>query len=347
MERLVLTTLIVRRLSNLSPQLLAALQSAARPVLFFAVLAMAAPAFGQQSTITGTVVDTSGAFIAHARVTLALDGRGPDQETSSADGGDFSFSNVAPGQFRVGLTAEGFTAKIVIGELHAGESLRLPETVLTVATFIAQVNVTPGQADIAEAQIKVEEKQRLVGLVPNYFVNYDPDAAPLNAEQKFELTRRAFLDPSAFVITAVIAGVGQAQNTHKGFGRGAQGYAKRYGAAYGDFVTGRLIEKVIMPTIFKQDPRYFYKGTGTTRSRFFYAISRSVMCRGDNKHVQFCYSSVISRFAAAALTNLYYPAADRNSTGVSFENAAIGVGGSAVGNLFQEFIARRLTRKTP
>jgi hypothetical protein len=112
-------------------------------------------------------------------------------------------------------------------------------------------------------------------------------------------------------------------------------------------VTRRLIDKVMMPTVFEQDPRYFYKGTGTTRSRFCDALSRSVICRGDNKQPQLCYSSLISRFAAGALTNLYFPPADRNSSRVIFEDGAIGIGGNAVGNLLQEFIVRKLTRKKP
>jgi hypothetical protein len=107
------------------------------------------------------------------------------------------------------------------------------------------------------------------------------------------------------------------------------------------------MERVVMPTIFKQDPRYFYKGAGSTRSRAFYAISRAVICKGDNKQDQFCYSSVISHFASSALTNYYYPAVDRNSAGVTVENAAIGIAAKAIGNLVQEFIARKLTPDKP
>ena len=321
--------------------------SVTRPLLFLALVLVARPAFCQQGAIHGTVVDTSGAFIAHAQVQLSLDGRGPDQEAQSTDIGDFSFSNVAIGPYRLTFVAEGFAVKAIAGELHAGDTVTLPRIVLAVATFTTEVNVTQTQTEIAAAQIKLEEKQRIIGLVPNYFVNYDRDAAPLNAKQKFELTWKGFLDPSVFVITGIDAGVGQAQNTHAGFGRGAQGYAKRYGASYADFVTGRLIDKVIMPTAFKQDPRYFYKGTGTTGSRIFYAISRSVICRGDNKRAQLCYSSLISRFAAGGITNLYYPPADRNSTRVIVESGILGIGGNAVGNLVQEFIGRRLTTGKP
>jgi hypothetical protein len=320
---------------------------AMRPLLILALLGGAPPAFCQQATITGTVVDTSGTFVAHAQITLSLEGGGPDRETQSTEAGDFSFSNVTPGPFHMTLTADGLAVKVIAGDLHAGETLNLPRTALAVAAFNAEVNVTPDEAEIAEAQIKVQEQQRIIGIIPNYFVNYDANAAPLNTKQKFELTWKGFVDPAAFVGIVINAAIGQVRNTNPGFGRGAQGYAKRSGAAYADFVTGRIIDKVVMPTVFKQDPRYFYKGTGSARSRAFYAISRSVMCRGDNKQAQVCYSSLISHFASASVTNFYYPPADRNSSRVILENAVIGIGGHAVGNLLQEFVARKLTRKKP
>jgi len=323
------------------------LRSGIRPLLLLAFLAMAAPAFCQQGTISGTVVDISGAFIAHAQVALLLDGRDRDRQTESTDEGEFSFSNVNPGRYRLSIAAEGFAVKVLTGDLGAGDHVSLPRIALAVATFSTQVNVTPAEADIAEAQVKAAEQQRIFGLLPNYFVTYDRDAVPLTAAQKFELTWKGFIDPAAFIGTGISAGIAHAQNLYEGFGRGTQGYAKRYGADYATFVTRRVLDKVVMPTIVKQDPRYFYKGAGTRRSRVFYAISRSVICRGDNKKAQVCYSSLISRFASGALTNLYFPPADRNSAGIVLEHAAIGIGGNAIGNLFQEFIARRLTRQRP
>jgi len=190
----------------------------------------------------------------------------------------------------------------------------------------------------------VEEQQRLLGVLPNFFAAYDRDAAPLNAKQKLELTAKTWFDPSSFVVEGIIAGVWQAQNTHKGFGQGAQGYAKRYGAGFADYGTSLLLEKVVTTTIFKQDPRYFYKGTGTKPSRAFYAISRTFVCRGDNKKDQFCYSSFVDRLGTGFVTNYYYPAADRDKAGVILRNSAMGIGFDALGNLFQEFAARKLTR---
>jgi hypothetical protein len=107
--------------------------------------------------------------------------------------------------------------------------------------------------------VKAEEQQRLFGVLPNFFTAYDRDAAPLKARQKLQLTAKTWFDPSSFFIDGIIAGVWQAQNTHKGFGQGSQGYGKRYGTSFADNGTMLLLEKVATPTLFKQDPRYFYK----------------------------------------------------------------------------------------
>ena len=308
-------------------------------------LAVASSAFGQSGTIAGSVVDPTGATIAQARVKLRLDGRAPDRESQSTETGEYSFSNVPLGPFRVSFNAKGFAPQIVTGELRDGETLALPKTILAVETVNSGVTVSENVEAIAEAQIKLAETQRFAGLVPNYFVNYNPDAAPLNARQKFQLTWRTFLDPSSFAITGIIAGVQQARNTHKGFGQGGQGYAKRYGAAYGDFVTSVMLDRVVMPTIFHQDPRYFYKGTGSTKSRAGYALSRTFICQGDNKKAQFCYSRLISNFGSGFATNYLYPKADRNTNGQILQDSAIGIGAEALANLFQEFIAKKITKR--
>lgn len=115
-----------------------------------------------------------------------------------------------------------------------------------------------GEFSFEDVDAEVAERHRLLGLVPNFFASYDRDAVPLNAKQKLELSARAWFDPSSFVIEGIIAGVWQAQSIHKGFGQGAQGYAKRYGAGFADYGTSLLIERAVTTTISKQDPRYFY-----------------------------------------------------------------------------------------
>jgi hypothetical protein len=139
--------------------------------------------------------------------------------------------------------------------------------------------------------------------------------------------------------------VDQATNRFSGYGQGAQGYAKRYGASYANFASGLWIGGAILPSILKQDPRYFYKGTGSKRSRFLYAVSRPFICKGDNQRWQPNYSSVLGDLAAGGLSNLYIPERDRHGAALTFENAGIALGTSAAINVLQEFVLRRPTSK--
>ncbi len=148
-------------------------------------------------------------------------------------------------------------------------------------------------------------------------------------------------------LIGVIAGIQQAQDDFSGYGQGAQGYGKRYGASYANFVSGTFIGSAILPSVLKQDPRYFYKGSGSKRSRILYAVADSVVCKGDNGHWQPNYSSILGNLAAGAISNLYYPAKDRDGVGLTFESGAIGIGATAAANVIQEFLIRKLTPNVP
>jgi hypothetical protein len=169
---------------------------------------------------------------------------------------------------------------------------------------------------------------------------------PLQTKQKFELAWKTSVDPITIAASGVAAGVEQAQDGFSGYGQGAQGYAKRFGASYADAFIGTMIGGAVLPALFKQDPRYFYKGTGTKKARALYAIANAVICKGDNGHWQPDYSGILGSLAAGGISNLYYPASSRNGAWLTFENTFIGIGSSAVGNLFQEFLVRKLTPHT-
>jgi hypothetical protein len=231
----------------------------------------------------------------------------------------------------------------VPGLLHPNEALEVPPISLAIAAATTEVRVSVTNYELAEEQVKVEETQRVLGVIPNYYVSYRQDALPLRPKQKFELAWKTSVDPVTFAASGAFAGVQQAQNEFSGYGQGAHGYAKRYGAAYGDALIGTMIGGAILPSLLRQDPRYFYKGTGSTRSRILYALASAVICKGDNGHWQADYSGILGALAAGGISNLYYPAGSRNGAGLTFENTLIGVGGSAVGNLFQEFLVRKLT----
>ena len=295
--------------------------------------------------ISGTVIDRTGAVVAGCRVRLTRPNQSSILEARSGDNGQFSFANVPPGPFQLTITFPGFAPQTASGILPPGETYIVPPVGLTVATALTEVQVGLSTVEVAQEQVRDEEKQRVLGFVPNFYVTYVPHAAPLNSKQKFTLAWKTTIDPVTFALVGVIAGIQQAQNSFSGYGQGAAGYGKRYGASYADLVSGTFIGSAILPSLLKQDPRYFYKGTGSKRSRILYAIAGAVICKGDNGKWQPNYSSVLGNLAAGGLSNLYYPAKSRDGVGLTFESGAIGIGATAGANLIQEFLIRNLTPK--
>ena len=293
--------------------------------------------------ISGTVLDRSGAVAVGAQVRLRREDQSPTQEVLSGDNGQFSFADLPPGPFQLTITAAGFETQTVFAALRPGVAYIVPEIRLAVATVVTEVHVGLPLIEVAQAQIKEQEKQRALGFIPNFFVSYVPDAAPLAPKQKFELAWKSTIDPFTFVGVAALAGVQQATNEFEGFGQGAQGYAKRFGAAYANVLSGTYIGSAILPSLLKQDPRYFYKGTGSTRSRILHALSSTVIGKGDNKRWQPNYSGILGSFATGGISYLYYPASDRDATGLVLQNSLIRIGESAFANVLQEFVVRKLT----
>ncbi len=302
----------------------------------------ALPAQQLSGSISGIIVDESSAAVVGAHVKLTPADQSKSQEVVSGDDGQFSFANVLPGPLQINVIAEGFTSQTISATLTSGEILVVPQIKLAVAPNITVVQVKLTKTEAAEVQIKEEEKQRVLGFMPNFYVSYDPQPIPLDARQKFELAWKTTVNPVSFGMIGAIAGIQQAENSYGGYGQGAQGYGKRYGAAYVDFVTGTYIGGAILPSLLHQDPRYFYKGTGSKQSRVFYALASAVICKGDNGRWQPNYSNVLGSIAAGGISNAYYPASERGA-GLTFENAFIGIGATGVANVFQEFIVRKLT----
>ncbi len=297
----------------------------------------------QQADIVGTVLDPSGAVTVGARVRLTYKNQTLSQEVVSGNNGQFSFSRVPPGRFQLTITAPGFSTQVYSGEVQPGQTFLVPAIALPVATAQTDVQVGVATVEVAEAQIKQQEKQRVLAFIPNFYVTYEKDPAPLNAKQKFELAWKTAVDPLTLVGTAFYAGLEQAGDRYPEFGQGVQGYAKRYGSGYASAVSGIFIGNAILPSLLKQDPRYFYKGSGSTKSRLLHAIASSVVCEGDNKRLQPNYSFMLGSLAVGGISNLYVPAKERNGVGLVFENALISIGEASIGGVLQEFLIPKLT----
>lgn len=312
----------------------------------FAVNAGAATLAAQPSTgtVTGVIVDDSGAPVAAAMVTLTT-GSGAGSEVQTGANGRFSIVDVPPGRFTLTVTARGFAAQRLAGTVAAGEVSNTPEIRLRLAAAAVSIDVTPSIVEIAERQINEQEQQRVLGVIPNFYVSFVPDAAPLNMRQKFQLSWKARTDPMQFAFVAVVAGAQQRRDDYPGFGDGVSGYAKRYAAAYATVWTRSLITQALLPAVLRQDPRYFYKGTGSRKSRVVYAMSRSVVRKGDNGRWQPNYSGLLGSLASGATANLYYPPEDRRGIRLTLQNTALGIAGGAAGHIAQEFLYARITSR--
>jgi len=257
------------------------------------------------------------------------------------DDGSFEIHDVQPGiPYQVTISATGFEnweSPVVV--LKPGQREVLDVSKLRIEEVHTTVTVTPESSDeMAVQQVKVEETQRGLGIIPNFFAIYDPNPAPLNAKLKFNLAFRAIRDPFTAAGVAVIAGAGQAAGA-PAYVQGVKGFGERFGAIYANQATSIMIGGALLPSLLHQDPRYFYQGSGTRKSRALHALSNLFIARGDNGRKEPNFSSLGGDLASAAISNVYYPERSEGA-GLLFENFAINTAVHAGVRLLQEFVFR-------
>ena len=298
----------------------------------------------QPGNISGTVIDVNDGIVPGATVVLEDDPVRKERRTevASADGA-FDFENLRPGtDYHVTISADGFvTWRSPAVLVNPGQFVILSDAKLEVAASVSSVTVYASSEQIAAEQVKLEEHQRVLGFIPNFYVVYDHDPAPLTSKLKFKLALRTTTDPIVFLGAAALAGMNQAAK-RPDYVQGAKGYGQRLGAAYTDSFVNIMIGGAVLPSLLHQDPRYYYQGTGTTKSRVLHALSSPFICKGDNGRWQPNYSSIGGDLATGAIANAYYPSSNRGP-GLVFQGTLISTGGRMVNDLIQEFILRRLT----
>jgi hypothetical protein len=301
----------------------------------------------ESGMISGTVLDTHGDLLQGAQVTLTGQSGSAVRTVHSGSDGQFVFTALRPGLYTVTVNAPGmrtFTSPQM--PLQAGEARIVPSVTLSVSGGATSITVSGNSEQVAEEQMHIALQQRVGGVIPNFYSTYDWNAPPMRAKQKFQLSVRSIIDPVSFLSIAGLAGAEQYKGIFPAYGSGLEGYGKRYGAAFANHTSGTLLSRAVFPSIFHQDPRYFYKGKGSIASRALYAVSAAVMARGDNGRWQPNYSHVLGNFSAAAISNLYYPAADRGASLVLL-NGLGDLGANAVSNLIREFVLKGITSHVP
>jgi hypothetical protein len=188
----------------------------------------------------------------------------------------------------------------------------------------------------AAAELKLEEKQRMAGVIPNFNTVNNGKAEPITPGQKFHLFFKGAFDPYQFALAGLDAGIGQAEDSNPGYNQGLKGYARRYGANYGDNFSGNFFGNAVLPSLLHQDPRYFRLGRGSVVHRALYSISTSVRTRSDNGNWQPAYSNLLGNLIGASISNLYYPDGDRGLYPTLRRGLSVTYQGT-IGGLLQEF----------
>jgi len=297
--------------------------------------------------ISGTVLDTNGEVVEGANVTLSGPAGFNNRTVLSGNDGQFAFTALPPAVYKITVSGQGmsnFTSSPI--PLRAYQAFIVPRIALAVFGGSTSITVSGSKEELAEEQVRIAVKQRVVGIFPNFYSSYDWTAPPMEARQKLQLGLRSTFDPVSFLAVAGIAGAEQYENIFPTYGSGIEGYGKRYGAALATHVSADLLSRAVYPAIFHQDPGYFYKGNGSIGSRALYAISAAVMTRDDDGRWRPNYSNVLGNFSAGAISNLYYPASDRGASLVLL-NGLADTGGDAAANLVREFILKRFTSHVP
>ena len=314
-------------------------------VLSFPVLGQISQEAPRTATIMGTVTDVNDDVIPNATVVLK-EVEGSDPRTIPTTGnGMFEFHDVTPGiTYQLSISAKGYedwiSTPIILNpdqfKIVTGIQLRIP-------TYRFTVDVHYDPVKVATEQFKAEEEQRVFGIIPNFYVSYERDPAPLTPKMKFKLALKLSTDPVTAAGVFLVASAKQAGNTPD-YGQGWGAYGKRVGVVAADGFSDIMIGGAILPSLLHQDPRYFYQGTGTTGSRFRHAVFSTFVARGDNGKSQPNYSSLGGVLASSSLANLYYPGSNRGA-GLVFGNFAIGIAERIGANVAQEFLLGKFTRR--
>jgi hypothetical protein len=173
--------------------------------------------------------------------------------------------------------------------------------------------------DKAEDQLKAQEHQRVLGVMATFNTTRNKDALPLTPAQKFQLFFKSETDPWPFGLAAVVSGLGMAEDSYPEWGQGAQGYAKRFGAAYSDAFIGNFFGNAVLPSLFHEDPRYYQKGSGRFINRALWAAASTAWCRRDKGSWGPNYANLLGNFIGAAISDTYYPQSQR-TVGNTLEN---------------------------
>lgn len=185
----------------------------------------------------------------------------------------------------------------------------LPDALDVQASSSPQSNQSP-QDGPAPKQTK-----RILFIIPNFrSVTADEKLPPTTTKEKFKIALLDSFDYSAFVEVGILAGLGQIENSEPEFHQGMAGYGRYYWHSFADNLDGDLWVEAIIPTISREDPRYYTLGHGGFFKRTYYSVSRLVITRDNNGNPTPNFSEVVGNGIAAGISETYYPSSELSWT---------------------------------
>lgn len=160
-----------------------------------------------------------------------------------------------------------------------------------------------------------QQPKRILGIIPNYrSVSADTKLPPQSLKEKFTLATQDSFDYSSFIFAGLLAGTAQAERSYPEFHQGAAGYGRYYWHSFVDQASGNYFTEAIVPSLTREDPRYYTRGHGGFFPRTSYAITRLLLTRTDSGKTTANLSEIVGNGAAAGISDLYYPARERTWT---------------------------------
>lgn len=130
---------------------------------------------------------------------------------------------------------------------------------------------------------------------------------PLTTREKFDVFLKHTYAGRTFTSAAIDASKDKIKNRNKEYERGFSGLSQRFGVELGINETGVFFEQFFVPSVLKQDPRYFRDPELPFVKRTFYSLSRVLVTRADNGHSTFNASRIVGGAVSQALGDLYVP----------------------------------------
>jgi hypothetical protein len=160
---------------------------------------------------------------------------------------------------------------------------------------------------------------------------------PMTWEQKGYLALHNLTDPANIGTILGISAITVASDSHSAYGPGLEGFGKSVGVSLLQDATGQFFGAFTIPSLVRQDPRYFRMPHAPFTKRLIYSISRTVISRSDAGKSMPNYATLLNYPIGAELSNFYVPGVQTDAKSTA-TRVLTGYALDPVNNIINEFL---------